>query len=96
MQFEITGRHIDISPAMRKHIESMLAKIQESFKNITTIHITQYIEKHEKVCEATLHTSLGKDIHADARHEDMYVAVEQLGEKLTRQLQRHKEKTETH
>lgn len=96
MQFNLTGKHLDISSAMRQHVGEMLDRLEATHHGITSAQVTLQIEKHEKIAEATLRVANGKDIHGDARHEDMYAAIDQLGEKLEKQLQRLKEKHEMH
>ncbi|ABQ14035.1 ribosome hibernation-promoting factor, HPF/YfiA family [Dichelobacter nodosus] len=94
MQFNITGRHLDISPALREHIEKMLNRLEQTYQNITSAQVTLRIVKHEKIAETTLSIAASNDIHAEGRHEDMYAAIDLLAEKLEKQLQRQKEKLE--
>ncbi len=96
MQYNITGKHLDISPALREHVETMLGRLEHFNNSVTSAQVTLQLEKHEKLAEATLRVANGKDIHGDARHEDMYQAVNLLEEKLERQLQKLKEKSESH
>ncbi|SUO96942.1 ribosome hibernation-promoting factor, HPF/YfiA family [Suttonella ornithocola] len=96
MQFNLTGKHLDISDAMREHIDHMLSRIEQIHAGVTSAQVTLQIEKHEKIAEATLHVANGKDIHGDARHTDMYAAIDGLEEKLIKQLQKLKEKAESH
>lgn len=96
MQFNITGKHLDVSDALREHIEAMLKRLEQANEHITSAQVTLQLEKHEKIAEATLHVAGSKDVHGDARHEDMYQAVNLLEEKLERQLHKLKDKSEAH
>jgi len=53
------------------------------------------VDKLIQKAEATMHVS-GKDIFADATHEDLYAAIDALADKLDRQLIKHKEKMRSH
>ena len=94
MQFNLTGKHLDISPAMREYVEEILDRLGDTHHLITSAQVTLQIEKHEKIAEATLRIANGNDIHGDARHADMYAAIDQLADKLEKQLLRLKEKHE--
>lgn len=96
MQFNLTGKHLDISDAMREHLEAMLNRIEAFAPAVTSAQVTLHTEKHEMLAEATLHVAGSKDIHGDGRHTDMYAAIDDLEDKLLKQLQKLKEKQEGH
>ena len=45
--------------------------------------------------EVTLHVK-GRDIFVESSHEDLYAAIDQLMDKLDRQVVRHKDKLQNH
>lgn len=94
MQFNLTGKHLDISPAMREYVAAILNRLGDTYHAVISAQVTLKIEKHEKIAEATLHVANDNDIHGNARHEDMYKAIDQLEDKLGKQLLRLKEKNE--
>lgn len=96
MQYNITGKHLDISDAMRAEIDTMLNRLAQTHQGVTSAQVTLSIEKHEKIAEATLRVANSKDAYAEARHADMYQAIHLLEEKLQKQLQKNKEKSEAH
>jgi putative sigma-54 modulation protein len=51
-------------------------------------------ERRQKA-EVTLHVK-GKDIFVEQAHEDLYAAVDQLMDKLDRQVVRHKDRLQDH
>ena len=73
MNYNITGKHLDISDAVRSYVEEKLGKLE--IQQITSAQITLRAENHLKFAEATLHLASGKTIHGDASHEDMYVLL---------------------
>ena len=95
MQLTITGHHIDVTPALKKKVESKLAKLEKHFDQLTDIHCVLTVEKLQHKAEATVHVS-GGTLYADAIQEDMYAAVDLLVDKLSRQVKKHKEKITDH
>ncbi len=96
MQFNITGKHLDVSDALREHVEAILGRLENTNHAVTSAQVTLQKEKHEMRADATLHVANSGEVHGDAKHEDMYAALDKLEEKLVRQLQKLKEKAEQH
>lgn len=95
MQTNITGHHLDVTPALKSYVTTKLEKLQRHVDQITNIHVILSVEKVQQKAEATLHLK-GADIFADAGHENMYAAIDALIDKLDRQVLKHKEKSITH
>jgi putative sigma-54 modulation protein len=95
MQLNLTGHHIDITPALREFVQTKLARLERHFDSVTDVHCILTVEKLLHKAEATAHLS-GGTIHADSTAEDMYAAIDALIDKLNRQAKRFKEKTTDH
>ena len=95
MQINLTGHHVEITPALRDYISEKLARIERHFENVTDVHFILTVEKLEHKAEATLHVS-GNTLHAHAVDSDMYAAIDSLADKLDRQVRKHKEKITDH
>lgn len=95
MQINLTGHHIDITPAMRSYVNEKLEKLVRHFDGVGNVHVVLAVEKMVQKAEATLHVS-GADIFADAENENMYAAIDALADKLDRQVIKHKEKRKDH
>ncbi len=95
MQINLSGHHIEVSPALRDYVTSKLQRLERHIDNVTNAHVVLSIEKLQQKAEATLHIS-GASVFADAVHEDMYAAIDALADKLDRQIKRHKEKRTQH
>ena len=95
MQISITGHHIDITRALRAYIENKFSRLERHFDNMTNIHVILNVEKERQMAEATIQVSRGK-VFADAEHNDMYAAIDNLVDKLDRQIKKHKEKLTDH
>ena len=91
MQLNITGHHVEVSPAVRRHVRSKLARIERHFDQVIDVHCILTTEKLSCRAEATVHLDGGK-LHAEAVAENMYAAIDGLVDKLDRQVKKHKEK----
>jgi putative sigma-54 modulation protein len=95
MQLNLTGHHMDITPALRSYIENKFERLERHFEQMTNVHVILSIEKERQKAEATIHVNRG-NIYADSQHEDMYAAIDALVDKLDRQVKKHKEKLTNH
>ena len=95
MQLNLTGHHVEITPAIRAYVEKKLDRVQRHFDQVIDVHCVLTVEKLSHKAEATLHVS-GGNIHADAAEEDMYAAIDVLADKLDRLVKKHKEKRGDH
>lgn len=95
MQINVSGHHLDITPALRSYVASKLQRIERHFDHVITAHVVLAVEKERKKAEATVHVNRG-NLFADAEHNDMYAAIDRLIDKLDRQVVKHKEKLSDH
>lgn len=95
MQINLTGHQMEVTPALRSYTEDKFTKLTHHFDHITAIHVVFNIEKLAQVAEATVHVAKGT-LHARAEHGDMYIAINDLVDKLDHQLIKHKEKLRAH
>jgi len=91
MLLHITGKNLDVTPALKKHTEEKLQRIQLRDPHITSLNIVFHIEHNAHHVEATAHLA-GADINAHAHADDMYAAVDMVINKLLAQITKHKEK----
>ena|SRR3990167_2206599 len=95
MQVNFTGHGLEITPALRQLVENKFEKIQRHFDHITSAHITFGVQKLENTAEITIHIP-GHQLHAVAKSNDMYKAVDEMLNKLDQQIVKHKEKLKGH
>jgi putative sigma-54 modulation protein len=93
MDFEYTGRHIDVTPALRNHVEEHFGKLEHLFPNSTTAraHVIIDVVKNRHIAEILLHwrdhTLTAKDTNAD-----MYQALTRCIDKIEKQAVKLKKK----
>jgi len=95
MQINLTGHHMDITPALRSYVQNKFEKLERHFDHMTNVHVILTVEKERQIAEATIHVNRG-NLFADAESADMYAAIDSLIDKLDRQVKKHKEKLNDH
>ena len=95
MHINLSGHHVEITPALRDYLNEKMARIERHFENATDINCILTVEKLEHKAEATLNFT-GIQIHAHSVDSDMYAAIDSLTDKLDRQVRKHKEKITDH
>ena len=95
MQIHFTGRNIDLTPALKSFTEEKMERLATRHNTITSLHVTFHIENLDHIAEATAHV-YGTEMHASAKSEDMYVAIDMLADKMLTQLNKHKDKMTDH
>ena len=100
MNVLITGHHLELTPAIRSHIESKLERITRHFDQVIEIDVTLGIETPaEKSKRQTAEVNVrlkGETLHAEHHADDLYVAIDGLMEKLDRQMLKAKGKVKDH
>jgi putative sigma-54 modulation protein len=91
MNLQMTGHHLEITPALRDYVTSKLTRINRHFDHVIDVSMIMSVEKLNQKVEANVHLS-GKDIFAESTDSDMYAAIDLLVDKLDRQILKHKEK----
>ena len=95
MQINIQGHHVDLTDSMQDYVHTKLDKLERFFDHINSVQVVLRVEKVDQIAEATLDVNQG-EIHATATDENMYAAIDQLIDKLDRQVIKHKEKIARH
>lgn len=91
MNINLTGRHLEITPAIREHVTAKLGKIKRHFDNLIDINVVLSVDKLRQKAEATVHMS-GKTVFAETDDSNLYVAIDNLVDLLDRQVIKHKDK----
>ena len=91
MNLNLTGHHVDITPAIRDYVTNKIERITRHFDQVIDVTVTLSVEKLKRKAEANVHVS-GRDIFCETNHEDMYAAIDALVDKMDRQILKHKDK----
>jgi putative sigma-54 modulation protein len=96
----VNSRDLEVTPAMRMHIENGMEKIRKHFDHVIDATVFFMIDNATEkalrhTAELTIHLK-GKELYAEAHNEDLYHAIDAVVNKLERQVAKHKEKTQDH
>lgn len=95
MNLQISGHHIEVTPALREYVENKLDPVVRHFDRVTGVTVILSVEKLKQKAEVTLHVP-GKDIFVEEVGEDLYAAIDTMFDKLDRQVQKYKQKVQDH
>ncbi len=92
MKFEYTGRHMEVTPAIRAHVEDHFQKLDHIFNDkAASAHVILEVEKNRQIGEVLVHwrdhTLTAKDTNAD-----MYQALTRAIAKIEKQALKLKKK----
>ncbi|MBA2350827.1 MAG: ribosome hibernation-promoting factor, HPF/YfiA family [Burkholderiales bacterium] len=91
MNLSLSGRHLDITPAIREYVTSKLERISRHFDHVIDVNVVLSVEKLRQSAEANVHVR-GHDIFVACDDADMYAAIDGLVDKLDRRIMKHKKK----
>ena len=91
MNLNVSGHHLEVTPAIRSYVESKIARITRHFDHVIDAHVILTANKQGQKAEVTLHVR-GKDLHCESEEGDLYAAIDLLADKLDRQVLRYKDK----
>ena len=93
MRVNISGHHVIVSDPMKEYVLNKLNRFERYSDQITKIDVTLIVERMVQKAEASIHVA-GADLFANAGHEDMHSAIDDLTDKLDRQIIKYKEKSQ--
>lgn len=91
MNLNLSGHHLEITPAIRDYVSNKLERVVRHFDHVIDVNVILSVDKLRQKVEANVHMR-GRDVHAEVIDEDMYAAIDILADKLDRQVLKHKEK----
>ncbi len=100
MNLTICGHHLEVTPALRAYVTSKLDRITRHFDQVVDVRVLLTVdnmkekEKRQRA-ECSMHLK-GRDLFAESAHADLYAAIDELTDKLDRQVGRYKTKAQDH
>lgn len=95
MQINITGHHIEVTPALKAYVNEKLQRISRHFDHVISIDVILKLDNHQKQAEGTVYAA-GKTLFAQDSNNDMYAAIDGLADKLDKQVRRYKDRLRGH
>jgi len=91
MNLHISGHHVAVTDSLRSYLIAKLDRVTRHFDHVIDVNVVMSVEKLRQKVEANLHVS-GRDIHAASEGESLYAAIDELADRLDRQVVKHKER----
>ena len=97
MRIEIRGRNTAVTDTLRRHVEERFTtRIGKQVSELAQLEIELLVEKNpaiaqDKIAEATLHLK-GVTLRAREASADLMHSVDEVADKLARQVKRHRYK----
>lgn len=90
MEIIVRGKNIDVNPALRQYAEKRLAKIDRHLRQSPpTCQVTLSIEREEHVVEVTIPLN-GVLLRAEERNREAFSAVDEVLDKLEKQIEKYR------
>ncbi|MEW6681650.1 MAG: ribosome-associated translation inhibitor RaiA [Nitrospirota bacterium] len=91
MKTTVTGRHVEITPALRAHVEERLDHLARYSGRPTEASVVLTVEKYRHQAEVTLNMD-GVLIQAKDETSEMYASIDQAVAKIERQIKKYKDR----
>lgn len=90
MRIITRGKNIEITDALKTHVEKRIGKIAKYFDEDTEAQVTLSVVKGTHVVDATLRLKGGMLVRGEVESPDMYASIDMVTEKLERQIRKYK------
>jgi putative sigma-54 modulation protein len=94
MQVQVTGKHVEITPALRAFVTGKMAKLEEVFPRVKKVAVVLSVEKYRHTCEIHFRAD-SAEFSAKKVTKDMYASIEQSLMALEQQASKRKDKLHT-
>ena len=96
MRLQVKGKNVEVTPSMREYTERKLAKLAKQLADQTQVEVELSEQRNPSiaashVAEATIFTK-GPTLRAREASPDMKASIDQLADKLERQVKRYRER----
>ena len=95
MNIIVNGRHLEITPAIRSYAEEKISRFGRYLANISEATVTFTVQKYRHKTEVLLKAN-GVMIQAEGTTGDIYSSIDDVVEKLEKQVKKYKEKLVSH
>ncbi len=90
MNIIFKGKNIEVTPALKEHAEKKLGRL-DRFMEVDKANVTMIVEKGRQKVEVTMMIR-GYILRGEDSAQDLYAAIDSVGDKLEKQLVKYKEK----
>jgi putative sigma-54 modulation protein len=91
MQVAVTFRHMETDEGVKAYVKEKVQKLQKYIENPREVHVVLAVEKFRHIAEITI-IGNGGTFNSQGRNNDLYAAIDQMVEKMERQIREWREK----
>lgn len=91
MQISFSGRHIDITDALKQYATSKLSKLSKFYKGPISIEVVMEVEHERQIVEITAHAK-GTILRVEESSNDMYASIDSAVDKMESRVKKYKDK----
>jgi len=89
MKIHLRGRNIEITPALQEYVEKRLNRMEKFFNSPIEAHVALSVIREDHIVEVTLSMG-GLLLRGEEATLDMYASIDQVVDKLERQMRKYK------
>jgi len=91
MQIAVTFRHMEPDEGVKDYVKEKVERLQKYIENAQEVHVVLSGEKFRHIAEITI-LGEGLGLNSEGRNNDLYAAIDQMVDKMERQVRERREK----
>ncbi|MGD0916028.1 MAG: ribosome-associated translation inhibitor RaiA [Thermodesulfobacteriota bacterium] len=91
MQIAVTFRHMETDEGVKEYVREKVQRLQKYVENSQEVHVVLSVEKFRHIAEITI-VGEGLTLNSQGRNNDLYAAIDQMAEKMERQIRERRGK----
>jgi putative sigma-54 modulation protein len=93
---QVTGRHVSVTEAMKEYCRRRLSCLHLDYPKIIEVQMILDVQKYRHTAEMILHCNNHITLEATAESGDMYASVDDVVDKIARQMRKYKTRLMQH
>lgn len=95
MKLRITGRHMDVTPALRDYVETRFGRLDRYGLKVGSLQVVLGVDKLQHKAEVVGAVN-GKSVQAKTSTREMYATIDALVDRVDAQFRKWKERLVDH
>lgn len=91
MQIAVTFRHMEADEGVKAYVKRRIQRLKKFIENPREAHVVLSVEKFRHSAELTI-LSDGLTLNSEGRDRDLYAAIDQMADRMDRQIREWREK----
>ncbi|MBM4278420.1 MAG: ribosome-associated translation inhibitor RaiA [Deltaproteobacteria bacterium] len=91
MQISVTFRHMEADEGVKEYVKEKVQRLKKFMENPREAHVVLSVEKFRHSAELTIVRD-GLTVNSEGRDRDLYAAIDQMVDKMDRQIRERREK----